>query len=373
MIRRTIVLILMCAAAKASAAQWLDSPELKQQQADWQLQKVAEGLKDGWGLAFLPDQRLLATSRKPGIVWLLDAEQKTIEKVMQVSDHYRRGQGGLFALWVDNDFESQPYVYLAKAVPDGRKATTRLMRYRWQDDSLQEEKILFTAEPWVNNSGHFGGAISQDSSGHIYLSVGDRRQQQKAQSTDDHIGTIVRLQRDGKPVSDNPFVGEGRPEIFSYGHRNPQGIYLTEDDQIWSSEHGPQGGDEVNLIQPGKNYGWPVITHGEQYGGGKIGEGTAKPGMEQPVVHYTPSIATSDMLVYEHEAIASLQGDILVASLRSNTVSHLHQQQGQWQEKQRLFAGLNERWRSIKADRQGGIWLLAESGNLYRWSANSRQ
>ena len=360
-----IILALLLSLNLHAAPHWLDKPAPVATVGDeLVLKRMAAGLEDGWGLAFLPDQRLLVSSRKPGSVWLLDAAGSSIVEVLSVSDHYRRGQGGLFALWVDKNFTDYPYVYLAKAVGDSGKTTTRLMRYRWQDKQLLDETVLFTAEPFVRNSGHFGGAIAQDNRGHLYLSIGDRRQRPRVQELDNHVGTIVRLKRDGAVPDDNPLPARGRPEIFSYGHRNPQGLFWHQGN-LWQAEHGPQGGDEFNRIKAGANYGWPEITYGEEYGGGRIGD-TEKTGMEQPLYYYVPSIATSDLLLYQGAYLKSLQGSALIASLKAGIVSQLVRDGDGWKETRRLFAELGERWRSIKQDAEGRVWLLAESGNLYQ-------
>lgn len=349
----------------AAAPQWQDKPLPVLSGDSWQLELLARGLDDGWGLAQLPDGRWLASSRKGGELWLLDQQKASLKTVLQIDNHYRRGQGGLFALHVDRDFARHPYVYLAMAVSEQGKTSTRLLRYRWQDDHLQHEQTLFTASPWVDNSGHFGGAIAQDDQGHLYLSVGDRRQPALPQQPGNSVGSIVRLDRDGRPAAGNPFAGQGDAAVYSYGHRNPQGLDWA-DGVLWAVEHGPQGGDELNRIEAGRNYGWPVITYGEQYGGGRIGEGTARAGMEQPLYYYVPSIATSDLLVYRSQALPGWQGSILVGSLRAGVVSRLVQVDGQWQERERLFGSLGERWRSLAVDGQGQVWLLAESGRLYR-------
>lgn len=356
---RLIMFFLLFPALVVNAAPFWVTESTVHHDAGFQIQKLAGGLDDGWGLAVLPDKRLLVSSRKKGIVWLLAVPDKTIRPVLRVDDLYTQGQGGLFAVWVDRDFPLQPFVYLAKATAMNRKNTTQLLRFRFTDEGLTDGQVLFTALPWVNNSGHFGGAIAQDQNGLLYLSVGDRRQQDKPQALDNHLGKIVRLTRSGDPAG-KAVAEHALPEIYSYGHRNPQGLFW-HDGVLWEAEHGPQGGDELNQLVFAGNYGWPVITYGEQYGGGKIGEGTAKAGMQQPAFYYVPSIATSDVLVRGKAG----NRQIFIASLRAGVISQLQYDGRRWQEKQRLFASLKERWRSLKPDGAGGFYLLAESGNLY--------
>lgn len=360
MLRIVLCLLLMSSWYVDAKPKWLQTDKEVIVEADFTIEKHVTGLKDAWGLAVLPDQRLLVTSRGKATVWLLDEKANSIQTLLEINHVYTRGQGGLFAIWVDNQFAEYPFVYIAKAGEKKGKNTTQLLRYRFVDDQLKDETLLFTALPWVDNTGHFGGAIAQDAQGHVYLSVGDRRQMDKPQSLDNHLGKVIKITRDGKPVEE-PVADKVRLEIFSYGHRNPQGLVFF-DNKLWLAEHGPQGGDEVNLVEHDKNYGWPVITYGEQYGGGKIGEGTKRKGMEQPLWYYVPSIATSDL------ALDNVNDEIriFVASLKAGVVSQLHFSAGKWQEKNRLFGQFKERWRSIKSDGQGGFYLLAERGNLYR-------
>ena len=232
--------------------------------------------------------------------------------------------------------------------------------------------MLFSQRPKVKSSAHFGCRIAEAKDGTLFLSLGDRySQRQDAQTLDNHHGKLVRIAKDGRAPKDNPFIVQkgALPEIYSYGHRNSQGLTMGPDGQLWMHEHGPQGGDEVNRPQPGKNYGWPVITYGEEYGGGKIGEGTHKTGMEQPLHRWVPSIAPSGMAFVTGDRYgAGWKGSLLVGGLKSRSLVRLEIKDGQVATEQRLFASKGDRIRDVRQGADGLIYLLTDGvdGKLIR-------
>ena len=315
---------------------------------------VATGLQNPWALAFLPDGRFLVTER-PGRLRMIDASGKVLPAVSGLPAIAAGGQGGLLDLLLDADFATNRTLYFcfsepASAGPSGGNrggSSTALARARLSQDAtrLEDLKIIFSQKPKVASSAHFGCRIVEGRAGvqagqsgqngqagqggkpdgTLFLTLGERYiRKDDAQKLDNHLGKVVRIRKDGTAPADNPFNnpqsarGGALPEIWSYGHRNMQGATLAPDGTLWTHEHGAQGGDEINLPQPGRNYGWPVITFGENYGGGKIGEGiTAKPGMEQPLHYWVPSIAPSGMAFLTSERYGKdWVGNLFVGSLK---------------------------------------------------------
>jgi len=286
-----------------------------------------------------------------------------------------RGQGGLLDVALDASFERNRILYFCYAEPaTGGTNSTALARARLPAGATQLEdvRVLFSQQPRVASPLHFGCRIVQMPDGHLFLMLGERyHRMQDAQRLDNHLGKVVRLTTEGAPAPGNPYLGRPgiRPEIWSYGHRNPQGATLGPDGRLWMHEHGPQGGDEVNLPQPGRNYGWPVITHGEQYGGGPIGEGiTAKAGMEQPLHHWTPSIAPSGMAFLTSDRYGpQWRGSLFIGSLKFNQLVRLEMAGARVVREQRL-EGVGDRVRDVRQGPDGFLYLLTDSaqGRLLR-------
>jgi aldose sugar dehydrogenase len=273
--------------------------------------EAADGLEHPWSMAFLPGGDMLITER-PGRLRILRNGELLAEPVTGLPEIRASGQGGLLDLALHPDFESNRLLYFSYAAGHQRGITTHVARGRFEDDALHDVEVLFVAEPASGGGRHFGSRLLFDRDGYLYITVGDRGQMDRAQRLDDHAGTTIRLHDDGRIPEDNPFTGRDgvRPEIYTYGNRNAQGMALHPDTgDVWQNEHGPRGGDELNLIRAGVNYGWPVITHGIDYSGATIGEGiTEKEGMEQPVHHWTPSIAPSGMTFYSGDVFPRLEG-----------------------------------------------------------------
>jgi glucose/arabinose dehydrogenase len=283
---------------------------------------VAEGVEMGWAMAFLPGGGLLVTER-PGRIRRVGADGAIGAPIEGVPAVAYRGQGGLLDLALDSGFAGNRTLYFCFSEPGQGGNSTALARATLAADArrLEGVEVIFRQSPKVNSQGHFGCRIVEARDGNLFLTLGERMSRmQDAQTLDNHHGKVVRVTKAGKVPADNPFVSRAAalPEIWSYGHRNVQGATLDGAGRLWTNEHGPQGGDELNLTQAGRNYGWPVITYGEQYGGGKIGAGiTSRAGLEQPATYWRPSIATSGLAYLASDRYgADWQGDLFVGSLK---------------------------------------------------------
>jgi aldose sugar dehydrogenase len=304
---------------------------------------VVDGLQHPWGIAFLPSGDMLVTERgsggddgRPGQLRIVRNGELLPDPVPGLPPIRVGGQGGLLDVVLHPDFESNRLLYLSYSKPneDDSQGTTAVIRGRYENDRLDDVEEVFEAQAWTGGRGHHGSRIVFDRDGYMFVSIGDRQARPQgdleahpAQDLTNHIGTTVRLHDDGRVPSDNPFVGrdDALPEIWSYGHRNAQGMAVhPETDQVWQNEHGPQGGDELNLIKPGVNYGWPVIGFGVNYGPGTpIHEAVRREGMEDPVHHWTPSIATSGMMVYTGDRFPRWRGDIFNGGLAGQQLSRV--------------------------------------------------
>jgi len=295
-------------------------------QVSFKVVTVAEGLQNPWSMAWLPNGDLLVTERG-GTIRTIRNGQLLPEPMANVPAVRASGQGGLFDIVLHPDYAENGWVYISFAKPNaaGSEATTTVIRAKIRDNALVDIDEVFEADAWSNSAGHYGGRIAFDGQGHVFISSGERMApstgdltQHPAQTTNEDFGVIVRLNEDGSVPSDNPFVGRTGfvPEMWSYGHRNPQGlVYDGATGQLWETEHGPQGGDELNAIQAGKNYGWPVITYGANYGSGtEIGQ-RAAPGLEQPAAFYVPSIAPSGLMLYTGDAFPAWRGRLFAGGL----------------------------------------------------------
>ncbi len=334
---------------------------------------VASGLQNPWGLAFLPEGRFLVTER-PGRLRVVEADGRVGPPVAGVPAVAAQGQGGLLDVMLDADFARDRSLYFCFSEPGQGGNGTALARARLSVDATRLEgvQVIFRQQPKVDSRLHFGCRIVQTPDGHLFLALGERyTRMADAQRLDNHLGKVVRLTREGAPAPGNPFNGQAGalPEIWSYGHRNPQGATLGPDGRLWVHEHGPQGGDEINRPEAGRNYGWPVITYGEQYGGGPIGEGIAtRPGMEQPLHHWTPSIAPSGMAFVTSDRYgAAMRGNLFVGSLKFRQVVRLEMDGPRVLREQR-FDPAGDRIRDVRQGPDGWLYLLTDSpqGRLLR-------
>ena len=292
---------------------------------DFRVVTVAEDIQHPWSIAFLPDGDMMFTQRTGELRIVRDGKLLP-DPVEGIPETRVINQGGLQEIALHPDFENNRIVYVSYSKPDGSRGTTALIRARFENDRLEDAEEIFEADAWNERGGHFGAKIAFDEDGYLFMSVGDRQspptgdlENHPAQDPTTHFGTIVRLMDDGSVPEDNPFVGHASilPEIWSYGHRNPQGLaFHPETGDLWSTEHGPQGGDELNLILPGVNYGWPVIGYGVNYRSGIPIHATGeREGMEQPKTFWIPSIGASGLMIYDGDAFPEWRGDIFAGGL----------------------------------------------------------
>lgn len=347
-----------------------------------QAETVATGLQNPWGLAFLPDGRFLVTER-PGRLRVVGVNGKLGMPVGGLPKIAAGGQGGLLDVLLDADFALNRQLYLCFSEPaaTGSSNSTALARATLNADDTQLEnwKVIFSQQPKVVSSAHFGCRIVESRApgvggqpdGKLFLTLGERySRKDDAQRLDNHHGKIIRINKDGSVPPDNPFVGKAGalPEIWSYGHRNLQGAVLAPDGVLWTHEHGPQGGDEINLPKAGANYGWPIITYGENYGGGKIGEGlTRQTGMEQPLHYWVPSIAPSGMAFLTSERYGKAwQGNLFVGSLKFAYLDRIELSRpyaGQVVRESKLLDDTGERIRDVRQGPDGLLYVLTDSSN----------
>jgi glucose/arabinose dehydrogenase len=326
---------------------------------------VTQGLQHPWGLAFLPDGRLLVTER-PGRLRLVGRDGQLSEPLAGVPAVYARGQGGLLDVALGPGFAQDRLVYLSFAEPGGSGGGTAVARGRLGERGLEDTQVVWRQEPKVSGNNHWGSRLVWRPDGTLFVTLGDRYQfADLAQDLSTTIGKIVRINADGSVPRDNPFVGRrnARPEIWSYGHRNVQAAALDASGQLWTVEHGARGGDELNNPQPGRNYGWPVITYGVDYSGARIGHGTAAEGMEQPVYYWDPVIAPSGATFYAADAFPDWRGDLLVGSLQPGRLVRLRLRDGRVVQEERYVIDRGERIRVVRQGPDGLLYLLTDRPN----------
>lgn len=334
------------------------------------VEQVAEGLGVPWGMAFLSPSELLITQRD-GRIGLLDPKAGTLQNVEGGPVVFARGQGGLLDVAIAPGYLSGDWIYFTYSKNSNDRGVTTLARARKRDNQLVDWQDILITRSATGTSRHFGSRITFDGKGHLFFTIGDRGERPNGQDLSTHAGSVLRVMLDGSVPPDNPFVKDPRalPEIWSYGHRNPQGIiYDRQRQRLWEIEHGPRGGDEINLILPGRNYGWPVISYGKEYWGPvQVGEGSEKAGMEQPVKVYIPSIAPGSLLLYSGKAFPGWQGNLFSGALK---LTHLNRvtldESGKAVAEERLLESLNERIRALIESPEGWIYFSTDSGKIYR-------
>lgn len=329
---------------------------------------MAEGLEEPWGLAFLPDGRFLVTERE-GRLTLHDGKGQSV-RLAGVPEVYASGQGGLLDVMVPRDFARSREIFLTYSAGDAGGAGTTLAAARLSEDGRRLEglRVLFHA-PGVSGSGHFGSRVVEAADGTLFLTTGDRQKFDPAQDLARAEGKVLRLNRDGSVPRDNPFVDRqgARPEIWSLGHRNIQGAAIDASGQLWVSEHGARGGDEVNRVKKGANYGWPVIAYGKNYNGTAIGEGQRREGMEQPVLFWDPSMAPSGHMIYSGDLFPRWKGDHFIGSLKFDYLARLDPADGFAEE--RISGPETGRVRAVVQAPDGSIWFASVgNGAIYRLS-----
>lgn len=328
------------------------------------VETVAQGLEHPWGLAFLPDRRMLVTERR-GRLRIVSSLGQVSPPLPGVAEVLAEGQGGLLDVAVDPGFAQSRAVFLAYAEPGAGGAGTAVARAVLQGEALRDWQVIYRQAPKVRGAMHFGARIVPAWDGTLFVAQGDRfSYREQAQDLGSLLGKIVRIAKDGSVPQDNPFVGrEGvRPEIWSYGHRNIQGAALDPaTGLLWVAEHGARGGDELNQPQAGRNHGWPVITYGIDYNGRRIGIGTAQEGMEQPVHYWEPSIAPSGLAFYAGDAFPAWRGHALVGALAGRHLARLEMRGGRVVAEHRYLTDLGERIRDVRVGPDGLVYLLTDS------------
>ncbi|MGD1983739.1 MAG: PQQ-dependent sugar dehydrogenase [Chromatiaceae bacterium] len=337
------------------------------EKADFRIEQISDGLEHPWAVAFMPDGGYLVSERR-GTLRRIDAAGRLkpdpIGGLPRISQH---GQGGLLDVVLHPDFTTNRWVYFSFAEPGDGGFGTSVGRGRLDGDQLTDVEVIFRMRPKSGAGRHFGSRLVFDQHGMLFITLGDRGDRPRSQALDDHAGSVIRLHDDGRVPSNNPFVGrsDALPEIYSYGHRNIQGAVLDpRSGRLWTHEHGPQGGDEINIPRPGANYGWPVITYGVNYfTGTSIGEGQAKPGMEQPLYQWTPSIAPSGMALYEGTAFPGWQGNLFVGALKTRELVRLELSDQEVVHEERLLTGRLGRIRDVRLGPDGLLYLLTDANN----------
>ena len=342
---------------------------INSQAARFELLPIVDGLGIPWGMAFLSDTEIIMTERD-GYIRLVNIKTKKWQELKGRPAVLADGQGGMLDVAVPPDYKTGDWIYFTFVRDKDDEGVTVLARARLQGDQLISWQDLLETESATETMRHFGSRITFDDAGHVYFGVGDRGVRPTAQDLSNHNGTIMRLNRDGTIPKDNPYINKKQalPEIWSYGHRNPQGItYDRKNHRLWVIEHGPRGGDEINLVLPGRNYGWPVISYGKEYWGPMmVGEGTKREGMEQPVKQYTPSIAPGSLLLYTGNAFPNWNGNLFSGALK---LRHLNRvvvdAKGRAIAEERLLKDIDERIRALAQSPQGWIYFSTDSGKLF--------
>jgi len=366
--RFELVFGLICALCVPAHALAAADIQTEKQQITYEI--LATGLNHPWSLVFLPDGDMLVSERT-GRLLRINQSGKSV-RISGLPAIQQYGQGGLLGLALHPNFEKNNWLYFSFAEKGKGGYGTGVARGKLFDDALREVEVLFRLLPKTGSSHHFGSRLLFDRQGYLYVTLGDRGERSRAQDLNDHAGSLIRLYDDGRVPEDNPFVGQpgAKPEIYSYGHRNLQGIALhPTSGRVWLHEHGPQGGDELNIAQHGTNYGWPVISYGVEYGfGTKIGEGTHKPGMAQPVYYWVPSIAPSGMTFYQGDAFKTWWGNLFIGSLKFRQLVRLELDGDKVMHEERMLTDTFGRIRDVIQGPDGLLYLLTDEsdGSLIR-------
>ena len=362
-------LILVLAALLLPMRATLAAPQTFPSSAgDLKVETVAGGLVHPWSLVFLPDGRMLVTER-PGRMRIVTRDGKLSPPVANVPRVFAVSQGGLLDVILDRDFARNRTIYFSYAEPfdgGGRTALARATLDAGAVPQLADLTVIYRQHGPASRGNHFGGRIAQAADGNLFLTNGEHfNDRDLAQTLDNDLGKIVRIAPDGAAPKDNPFAGRAgaRPEIWSLGHRNPQGLAINPaDGKLWEQEHGPMGGDEINLIQPGRNYGWPRVSHGLNYDGTPVGTGKSQMvGMEDPLWHWTPSIAPSGMTFYAGDIFKGWKGSLINGALKFQMIVRLELQGDKVVKEERLLQGLRERIRDVRQGPDGALYLLTDN------------
>ena len=341
-----------------------------QENSNIRVEQVASGLGVPWGMTFVTPTRMLVTERA-GNLRLIDLSTGSVSTIAGLPEIRARGQGGLLDVATGPNHANDGWLYFTYSKPVSGDSATALARARLAGGRLDDWQDLLITDSASDGGRHFGSRIAFDEAGHVFFGVGDRGDRETSQELGNHQGAIIRLKLDGSVPEDNPYIGQAgvRPETWSHGHRNPQGMaYDATNQRLWSNEHGPRGGDEINQVLPKRNYGWPVVSHGKEYWGPlSVGEGTSKPGYEDPAKVYIPSIAPGSLMLYQGDAFPDWQGDLFSGALK---LQHLNRVEldsaGNVTAEERLLEDLNERIRAVIQGPEGYLYLSTDSGRILR-------
>lgn len=336
---------------------------------EFQLQQLVSGLDVPWGMTFVSDNQILFTGRS-GKAGLLNLKDNSVSYLSGIPTVLAEGQGGLLDVKTEPDYKPGGWIYFTYSKAIQQRGVTVLGRARLQHEQLTNWEEILVTQSATNTSRHYGSRIAFDDEGYLYFGVGDRGKRPNGQDLTTHAGSIIRIHPDGRVPSDNPFVNDKRAkaEIWSYGHRNPQGLaWDNQHKRLYEIEHGPRGGDEINLIKKGQNYGWPVISYGQEYWGPvAVGEGTSKPGMQQPIKYYIPSIAPGSLMYYDGDAFPEWKGNLFAGALKLQHLNRVELDKwGRASGEERLFEDLGERIRALLQSPQGWIYFSTDSGKIF--------
>ena len=363
-----IILFIFCFCLSCSVS--TASPTIQSESMHLKLEQLVDGLGIPWGMSFLSANQLLVTGRE-GVVNLIEIDSGRVIRLSNVPDVLAEGQGGMLDVALSPNYKKDGWIYFTYVKQVAGKGATVLSRAKLDVYSFTNWQILLVSKSTTDKSHHFGSRITFDQQGHVFFSVGDRGVRENAQDFSNHAGSIMRLNLDGSIPENNPFAKNKQllPEVWSVGHRNPQGMaYDIEHKRLWSIEHGPRGGDEINLTKAGANYGWPIISYGKEYWAPiAVGEGTHRKGMEQPVKVYVPSIAPGSLLLYTGNALPDWKGNLLSGALKLRHINRIVlSKQGKVLKEERLLEQLDERIRALAQSPQGWLYFSTDSGKIFR-------
>ncbi len=370
-----LVILIMTSACSSTEPPKVPIKELKNSEVPLNIETV---LKDAdgviWSFVILPDGRYLLALRE-GEFKVFDPKTKKLKSVSGAPKVYADGQAGLLDLVLSPTFKKDKRVYYTYSGIEKNGSATTLATAIFDEDKMKDTKILFAARPIQDTPYHFGSRIVFDNEGHLFVSIGERNIRDLAQDLSTHMGKIIRLKLDGSVPSDNPFISnkKAKPEIWSYGHRNPQGLFFDKkNNKLWVNEHGPKGGDEINLVKKAANYGWPLATYGREYYGPRVSDNVALPFAEDPRHVWLPSIAPSELIIYEGDAFPTWKGSFLSGALALKHLNRVEMKNGYSVKEERYLNSLDERIRSIETDEMGNILVGTDLGVIYKLTPLTR-
>lgn len=357
---RNILLIIFCLFVAVTV---VDAKEFNSTEGKLKLSVLATGLENPWGMDFLPDGKILVTERA-GRLRIIDQKGSVSKPVTGLPELYINGQGGLLDVLVDPQFEKNNLIYFSYSEPDKKLAGTAVAKAELKGETLENVKVIFRQTPKVEGKNHWGSRLALAKDGTLFITLGDRFDySEHAQDLTNHLGKVVRINTDGTVPKNNPFVSlkSALPEIWSYGHRNVQGASIDPSTgKLWTNEHGPKGGDELNLTIAGENYGWPLASYGSHYSGEQIPDEHAAKGFREPVYYWVPSIATSGLLFYTDDKFPSWKGSVFVGALAGKSLVRLGFVNERVTNEERLITELGERIRDVGQGKDGWIYIITD-------------